>query len=65
MSTQTEPVNPQGESVIPDQIEISRLVKSDAALKQEVAALKDANLSLEKRMAALELKPDEAGPKVG
>jgi hypothetical protein len=64
MGTQTDPLNEHGDSVASDQIELSRLMKSDAALKQEVASLKDANQSLEKRMAALEIKPDETGPKL-
>jgi hypothetical protein len=64
MSIQTESLNGGGESVISDQIELARLVKSDAALKQEVASLKEANFSCEKRLAALEVKHDEAGPKV-
>jgi hypothetical protein len=64
MDNQTEPLNEHGDSIASDQIELSRLMKSDTALKQEVASLKDANLSLEKRIAALEVKPDEAGAEV-
>ena len=64
MDNQTEPLNEHGDIIASDQIELSRLMKSDAALKQEVASLKDANLNLEKRMAALEIKPDETGPKL-
>lgn len=50
--------------MVSDHIEHARLVKSEAALKQEVASLKDATLSIEKRVAALEVKHDEAEPKV-
>ena len=59
MNIQTEPLTGNGESLIPDQIELARLVKSDAALKQEVASLKEANLNCEKRLAALEVKQVE------
>ena len=58
MSTQTDAPG-DGETVIPDRIELARLVKSDAALKQEVASLKEANLSYETRLAALEVKQGE------
>jgi len=63
MSTQPGTPNEDGASVVSDHIEHARLVKSEAALKQEVASLKDATVSIEKRLTALEVKHDEAEPK--
>jgi hypothetical protein len=62
MNMETEPINGVEESAASIEIELSRLIKSDAALKQEVALLKEANLGLEKRLAALEVKAGEPIP---
>jgi hypothetical protein len=64
MNIQPEPSNEDGASEVSDHIEHARLVKSEAALKQEVASLKDTTLGIEKRLTALEVKDDAAGSKV-